>query len=72
MNIQMERKIFLEISPQSTILTKQAMLEQQATGKVDVKCPKCNGTLKITTTSKGERTMISCPCGYIRSGEINF
>lgn len=61
-----------EMENSSIMLAKQARLEQQKNGYVSVKCPKCNGTLKITMTSNCERTIISCPCGYIKNIEINF
>ena len=56
----------------SGLLTKQAMRERQTKGYVSVKCPKCNGVLEITMTPRGERTIISCPCRYIKSAEINL
>lgn len=69
---QMERKIFPTISPQSIMLAKQARLEQQKNGYVTVICPKCQEHPEITTTLKGERTIVSCPCGYVKNIEINF
>lgn len=59
-------------SPQSIMLANQARLEQLKNGYVSVKCPKCHEHPEITMTSKGERTIISCPCGYVRNIEINF
>ena len=67
-----EKRTLPTISRQSIMLAKQARLEQQKNGYVSVKCPKCNGTLKITMTSNCERTIISCPCGYVKNIEINF
>lgn len=60
------------ISRQSLALAKQARLEQQKDGYVTVVCPKCQGHPEIITTSKGERTIVSCSCGYVRNIEINF
>jgi hypothetical protein len=60
------------VSPQSIMLAKQARLEQLKDGYVTTICPKCNEHPKITTTPKGERTIISCPCGYVKNIEINF
>ena len=72
MDTQNEKRTLPTISQESIMLANQARLEQQRDGYVSVKCPKCNGTPKITTTPGGERTTISCPCGYIINGEINF
>ena len=72
MDTQVEKKIFHTISHQSIMLAKQARLEHQKNGYVSVKCPKCNNTPEITMTSKGERTIVSCPCGYIKNIEINL
>ncbi len=69
---QKEKIILPTISRQSIMLAKQARLEQQKNGYVSVKCPKCNGIPEITMTSNGERTTVSCPCGYIKNIEINF
>jgi phage FluMu protein Com len=60
------------ISPQSIALANQVRLEQLKNGYVSVKCPKCHEHLEIRTTPKGERTIISCPCGYVRNIEINL
>lgn len=32
----------------------------------------CGGTPEIRTTPKGERTIVSCACGYVFDAEINF
>lgn len=72
MPTQMEKGTLPTISRQSIMLAKQARLEQQKNGYVSVKCPKCNGTPEITMTLKSERTIISCPCGYIKNIEINL
>lgn len=69
---QVEKKTLPTISHQSIMLAKQARLEKQRNGYVTVVCPKCQGHPEITMTSKGERTIVSCPCGYIKSIEINF
>lgn len=67
-----KEKTFLTISPQSIMLAKHARLEQQKKGYVTVVCPKCQKHPEITMTSKGERTIVSCYCGYIKNIEINF
>lgn len=61
-----------EISPQSITLAKQARLEKLEHGHVTVVCPKCHEHPEIITTLGGERTIISCPCGYVKNAEINF
>ena len=57
---------------ESIELANQARLEQYTYGKVSVICPKCQEHPEIYTTPGGERTTITCKCGYIRNGEINF
>ena len=69
---QQTKDILQTISTQSIMLANQARLEQLKNGHVSVKCPKCHEHPEITTTAKGERTIISCPCGYVRNIEINF
>ena len=68
----MDKKSFSTISEHSILLAKQARLEKQKNGYVTVICPKCHEHPKIMMTSKGERTIISCPCGYVKNIEINF
>ena len=72
MDNPMEKKTFPVISRQSIMLAKQARLEKQKNGYVSVVCPKCQEHPEITMTSKGERTIVSCPCGYVKNIEINF
>ena len=72
MDNPMEKKTFPVISRQSIMLAKQARLEKQKNGYVSVVCPKCQEHPKITTTLRGERTIIKCKCGYIKNAEINF
>ena len=69
---QMEKKRSHEISPQSIMLAKQAMKEMNQQQMITVKCPRCGKSPEITMTSKGERTIISCPCKYVYNLEINF
>ncbi len=54
------------------MLAKQARMEKQKNGYVTVVCPKCHEHPEIVMTSKGERTIVSCPCGYVKNIEINF
>ena len=72
MAIQTKKKTFPTISPQSIMLAKQARLEMQRNGCITVICPKCLKHPIISMTERGERTIISCPCGYVRNIEINF
>ena len=72
MDTQMEKKTLQIISPQSIMLAKQARLEQQKNGYVTVICPKCQEHPEILMTSRGERTIITCPCGYVKNVEINL
>lgn len=69
---QTEQEMYFEITEESIELANQARLEQYAYGKVSVICPKCQEHPEIYTTPGGERTTITCKCGYIRNGEINF
>ena len=69
---QKEKRTFPAISPQSIMLANQARSEQQKDGYVTVVCPKCLRHPEIMMTSKGERTVITCPCGYVKNIEINL
>lgn len=54
------------------MLANQTRLEQKRDGYVTVVCPKCQQHPKIMMTSRGERTIITCPCGYVLNIEIDF
>ena len=69
---QTEQEMYFEITEESIELANQARLEQYTYGKVSVIYPKCQEHTEIYTTPEGERTTITCKCGYIRNGEINF
>ena len=69
---QTEQEMYFEITEESIELANQARLEQYTYGKVSVICPKCQEHPEIYTTPGGERTTITCKCGYIRNCEINF
>lgn len=60
------------ISQESIMLANQARTELLKNGYVSVICPKCQEHPKITMTSRGERTIISCACGYVKNIEINL
>ena len=53
-------------------LAKIAKKELRQTNSTNIKCPKCGEPPEITMTSRGERTIVSCPCGYVHDIEINF
>ena len=72
MDTQMEKKILVPISQESIMLAKKARKEKIETGQITVKCPKCQKIPEITMSSRGERTTISCSCGYIFNEEINL
>lgn len=72
MATQMEKRISREISPQSILLANQARLEQVRTGIITTKCPECQECPTIITTPGGERTIVACKCGFVRSIEINL
>lgn len=72
MDTQTTKKTSHTISPQSIMLAKQARMEYLKTGRITVECPKCHKHPGIMMTSKGERTIVSCPCGYVLNIEINF
>ena len=72
MGIQGERKVLQTTLEQSHMLAKKARKEIRLTGTTEVFCPKCGEKPEISVTSRGERTMISCACGYIYDAEINL
>ena len=72
MNIQMTKETLRPLSRESYMLARKARREIRLTGKTTVVCPKCGTSPTITTTPKGERTTVSCKCGLIYDGEINF
>ena len=72
MGTQVEKKTSHNISPQSLLLAKQARMEMMENGYITIICPKCQEHPKITTTSNGERTIVTCRCGYIINVDINL
>lgn len=69
---QKERKTLHTVSPQSHMLAKMARKEIRLTGMTTVVCPMCGEAPEVTTTSRGERTIVSCKCGFVYDAEINF
>ena len=63
-----EDSLINAIAPQ---LAKKARADLLAGEETDVKCPRCGEHPVRSTTSKGERTIISCRCGYIYDMQIN-
>lgn len=72
MGTQAEKKTSHSISQQSLLLAKQARMEMMENGCITVICPKCQEHPKITTTLRGERTIVICRCGYIINVDINL
>ena len=61
-----------EMSNSPSMLAKKAKREIRQMGFTSIQCPKCGTSPEITVTSRGERTTVSCACGYIHDVEINF
>ena len=61
-----------EILNNPNMLAKRARTEIIQMGFTNIKCPKCGTSPEITITSRGERTIVSCDCGYVHDVEINF
>ena len=72
MDIQTLKRTYPSELRLSVMLAKQARLEKAKNGRITTVCPKCQGKPEITTTAKGERTIVSCDCGFIYSEEINL
>lgn len=61
-----------EISNSPVMLAKIAKKEIRTAGFTNIRCPKCGEMPEITMTSRGERTIVSCDCGYVHDVEINL
>lgn len=72
MDAKIMEKEIQPLSKESYMLARQARREIRLTGKTTVVCPKCGSSPVITMTPRGERTTVSCKCGLIYDGEINF
>lgn len=72
MDAKITGKEIQPLSKESYMLARQARREIRLTGKTTVVCPKCGTSPVITMTPRGERTTVSCKCGLIYDGEINF
>ena len=62
----------LHVLNNPNLLAKIAKKELRETGITDIICPKCGESPEITMTERGERTIVSYPCGYVHDVEINF
>ena len=60
----------LILTPELNLLAKQAREQLETTGKTTIVCPVCNKEPVLTTTPKGERSIVSCPCGRTYDCEI--
>lgn len=72
MDIQKHHEILRQSLHLSSLLAQQARMEQELRGEVNTVCPKCRERLTITMTTKGERTIVRCKCGYVYSEDINL
>lgn len=70
MDTKVTKRTYPPISEESLMLANQARREFTETGAVTTTCPKC-GTHPLTRMV-GNRTIVSCECGYVLSMEINF
>lgn len=61
-----------EISNSPSMLAKEAKKNIKMMGYTNIRCPKCGTSPEIMMTSKGERTIVSCNCGFVHDVEINF
>ena len=61
-----------EKSNYPNMLAKRAKSEIRSIGKTMIRCPRCNTQPEITITSGGERTIVTCECGYVHDVDINF
>ena len=61
-----------ETSNNPNMLAKKAKKEIREMGYTEIKCPKCGCSPELTITSKGERTIVACACGYVHDIDINF
>lgn len=62
----------MNISEEGRKLAFQAIREKKNGDNVMVICPKCLEHPKVEISLKGERTVVSCKCGYVATGEIYF
>lgn len=68
----MPEKASEPIPPEGHALARKAKRELRLTGMTTVICPRCGTKPVVTETERGERTIVSCKCGWIFDGEINL
>lgn len=54
------------------MLAKKAKSEIRDTGSTSVRCSKCGSAPEIIMTPRGERTIVTCSCGYIHDVDTNL
>ena len=68
----MPKKASESIPMEAHALARKAKREIRSTGTTTVICPRCGTKPAVTETERGERTIVSCECGWIFDGEINL
>ena len=56
----------------SHLLAKRARQELQDSGTTTVICERCKESPRIIITPRGERTIVTCKCGFVYDAEINL
>lgn len=56
----------------SHMLAKRARQELQDSGTTTVICERCKESPRIIITPRGERTIVTCKCGFVYDAEINL
>jgi len=54
------------------MLARIAKKELIQMNRTSVICPRCGESPTITKTANGERTIVSCECGYVHDVVINL
>lgn len=73
-----EKNITCRITPIKYVREERNMLARKAkrdllkTSYTEIQCPKCRKKPEIMVTLKGERTIVSCECGYLYDCEFNL
>lgn len=66
----MKNKNVFQKTEEAQTLVNQARYELEENAKTNIVCPKCNKSPTLTVS--GNRSIVHCECGYLRSGEICF
>lgn len=56
----------------SHLLAKRARQELQDSRTTTVICERCKESPRIIITPRGERTIVTCKCGFVYDAEINL